>query len=317
MDALGVLDEAADLTVPLAAPAGTGAILQCRPVDVALVTCRSLPEPDPDAEPLAAALAAAGLRCAALAWDDPAADWAQARLTVLRSCWNYYLHREAFLGWAEATARLSTLWNPLPAVTWSSHKGYLFDLERRGVPIAPTVLLGRGARVSLESIRKQRGWSDVVVKPAVSAASYRTLRATAGDLGAGEAHLRALLAEGEVLVQQYLPSGEEYGERALVSIDGELTHAVRKSPRLAGQDESVSSEAVPIAASEAALALRSVAAAGGQLLYARVDVAPGPDGEPVLMELELIEPSLYFLQCPAALDRFVTGVRRLLKWVPR
>jgi hypothetical protein len=105
---------------------------------------------------------------------------------------------------------------------------------------------------------------------------------------------------------------EGHGERALVWIDGELTHAVRKSPRFEGQDETVSSEAMEISSAEAALALRTLGAVDGPLLYARVDVALGPDGEPVVMELELVEPSLFFPQCGHALERFVAGIRRRL-----
>ena len=278
-------------------------------MDVALVSCRDLPEPDFDAAPLAEALASAGIRAEVLGWDDPGVDWSRAPLTVLRSSWNYPLHREKFLRWAEATAAVSELWNPLPVVRWNTHKRYLVDLERQGVPIAPTVLVPAGSQVSLRAIRKERRWEDAVVKPAVSAASYRTLRVGPGETEVGEAHLRALVADGDALVQRYLPSVEDYGERALVWIDGELTHAIRKSPRFAGQGESVSAGAVPIAPAEAALVRRALKAVEGSLLYARVDAAPGPDGDPVVMELELIEPSLFFPQCPRALDRFVAGIR--------
>jgi hypothetical protein len=120
-----------------------------------------------------------------------------------------------------------------------------------------------------------------------------------------------LCAERDLLIQPYLPSVEGHGERALVWIDGEFTHAVRKSPRFADGAESVS-EALPISSAERALghaALRDVA---DQLLYARVDVALGFDGTPVLMELELIEPSLFLLQNPRALQRLVEGIRRRL-----
>jgi len=283
-------------------------------LDVALASCRVLPEPDPDAEPLRRALDAAGVRSAVLAWDDTAADWSRARMTVLRSTWNYPPYRDAFLEWARQVSAVSALWNPLPAVRWNTYKGYLLDLERRGVPVAPTVLLPRGSRRTLRAIRGERGWTDVVVKPAVSAASFRTRRFGPGprDVEAGEAHLSRLLAERDVLVQGYLPSVETHGERALVWIDGELTHAVRKSPRFEGQDESVSREAVEISGAEADLARRVVEHVDGPLLYARVDVAPGPDGAPVLMELELVEPSLFFPQHPPALERFVAGILRRL-----
>ncbi len=285
-------------------------------MDVALASCAELPEPDHDEAPLIAALAAAGLDCRVMGWDDPRADWAAARLTLLRATWNYPRAPDAFLAWAEATAAVSTLRNPLAAVRWNLHKGYLLELAERGVPVAPTELVRRGSGRPLGEILAERGWQEAVIKPAVSAASYRTIRVGAGEPERGEAHLRTLVADGDVLVQRYLPSVEDHGERALVWIDGELTHAVRKTPRFEGEDESVSPAAVGIAPAEAALALAALAAAGraasSPLLYARVDLAPGPDGEPVVMELELIEPSLFFPQSPAALERFVAAVGRRL-----
>jgi len=270
-----------------------------------------LPEPDFDAEPLLEALRSAGMAAGSLAWDDPGADFGQARLTLLRSTWNYPEHPEAFAAWAERAARVTDLRNPIAVVRWNLHKRYLTTLERHGVAIAPTEVVPRGSQAALSAIASARGWEDVVVKPAVSAASFRTLRVRPADREAGEAHLRALLADRDALVQQYLPSTEDYGERALVWIDGRLTHAVRKSPRFSGEEESVSGP-VPITAQEADLAARAVACAPATPTYARIDVAPGTDGDPVVMELELIEPSLFFPQGPQALDRLVGAVRRAL-----
>lgn len=294
-------------------------------LDVALVSCRHLPEPDLDAAPLAAALTAAGLSFRVAAWDDRQVDWADARLTVLRSCWNYPRHADAFMTWAEATAKVTTLLNPLPVLRWNVHKRYLLDLESHGIPVTPTVMVLQGSITTLAQIRRERGWQEVVVKPAVSAASFRTMLVTPDEMSAGEAHLRGLVAQRDTLVQAYLPAVEEYGERALIWVEGRLTHAIRKTPRLSGQDESVSSDAVPVAKEEAELAgnvmetldaIITSPAAGipiqDQLLYARVDIAPGPDGSPLLMELELMEPSLYFNQGPVSLDRFVAGMQERL-----
>jgi hypothetical protein len=282
-------------------------------LDLALVSCRRLPEPDPDAEPLLQALAGAGIETEVLAWDDPDVDWSRPRLSVLRSTWNYPHSLEAFLDWAEKTSSVSGLWNPLHVVRWSAHKGYLLELEESGVPITPTALLRRGSRTTLEQVRRERGWTETVVKPAVSAASFKTLRVGPESSEVGETHLRELLRDRDVLVQRYLPSVESYGERALIWIDGELTHAVRKSPRFDGEDESVSTDSVQISDAEAALARQALRVVRGPLLYARVDLAPGPDGSPVLMELELVEPSLFFPQNPGALERFVSGIRGRLK----
>lgn len=278
-------------------------------MDIALATCMRLPEPDPDAAPLSAALAAAGIDHAVLAWDDPDADWSRAAVTVLRSTWNYPRHAAEFLDWAERVASTSRLWNPLEVVRWNLHKRYLLDLEGRGIPVTPTELVRRGERVELGAVMERRGWDAAVVKPAISAASFRTLRVDDSNLDEGESHLRGLATDRDVLVQAYLPSVEDHGERAVVWIDGELTHAVRKSPRFSGQDESVS-DAVAISDAERDLALRAVGSVEGDLLYARIDMAPGIDGAPVVMELELIEPSLFFPASAAALERFIEALRR-------
>jgi hypothetical protein len=284
-------------------------------MDVALATCLELPEPDHDEEPLLEALAAAGITAGSLAWDDPTADWSAARMTVLRATWNYPLRPRAFLQWLKATARVTNLWNRVPAVRWSFHKSYLIDLERLGIAVAPTELVPQGSDRRLADVMAARGWQDVVIKPAVSASSYRTKRIRAGQRRAGESHLRALVAEGDALVQSYLPSVEDYGERALIWIDGELTHAVRKSSRFDEDAESVSA-ALPIAPAEAELAATALARVtetiGERPMYARIDVAPGPEGSPVLMELELIEPSLYLPQSPHALTSFVAAIRKRL-----
>jgi O-ureido-D-serine cyclo-ligase len=283
-------------------------------IDVALASCVDLPEPDADLPPLLAALREAGLSVEVLGWDDPLADFASARMTLLRSTWNYSVQLDAFLAWVDRVAASSALWNRPETVRWNAHKSYLLDLEARGVPVVPTHLARRGDATPLSALMAARGWTDVVVKPAVSGGSRETMHVDERNPPAGEAHLRSLVAREDVLVQPYLRSVEAYGERAVVWIDGELTHAVRKAPRFIGGFESVSA-AVPIAPDEAELARRAVAVAAeltAPLLYARVDVARDADGAPHVMELELLEPSLFFPQAPAALERYVAAVAQRL-----
>jgi glutathione synthase/RimK-type ligase-like ATP-grasp enzyme len=286
-------------------------------LDVALATCVNLPEPDADLAPLLSALRAVGLTADAVAWDDPAAAprFAAARVTLLRSTWNYSVQPQAFLAWVERTAAVTSLWNPPATVRWNAHKSYLLDLEARGVAVVPTHLCRQGDTAALVDIARARGWSEVVVKPAVSGGSRATVRVRPDDArdpaGQGEAHLRQLVAREDVLIQPYQPSVEGHGERAIVTVEGVATHAVRKSPRFLGDPESVSA-AVPIEADEADLAARALAAAPTPLLYGRVDVARGDDGKPRVMELELVEPSLFFVQSPRALEAYVAAVRRRL-----
>jgi glutathione synthase/RimK-type ligase-like ATP-grasp enzyme len=279
-------------------------------IDVAVASCLVLPEPDADLPLLLEALRTAGLSAEAMAWDDPGADFGGARLALLRSTWNYSEQPDRFLAWVDRVAARSGLWNGPETVRWNVHKRYLLELEGQGVPIVPTLLVPRGSTTTLDELARSRGWSEVVVKPAVSAGSRSTLRASRGS-PVGEAHLRWLASHEDVLVQPYFASVEGHGERAIVWIDGEPTHAVRKAPRFLGDAESLSTP-VPIAEDEARLARHAVGAAPGPLLYARIDLARDEHGASRLMELELIEPSLFFAQAPQALDRYVAGVRRRL-----
>ncbi len=284
-----------------AAPAGRGPL-------VLIATERVLPEADPDEAMFLEALEAAGLEPRLANWDGPGVDWSAARLAVIRSTWNYFQQRQAFVEWAERTARETRLWNPPEVVAWNAHKAYLLELARAGVPVAPTELLPAGQGARLTDVMSVRGWPRAVVKPAVSASSYRTLPVEGGNLDEGEAHLAELLADADVLVQPYVPSVEHYGERAVIWIDGKFTHAVRKSPRFAEDEESVS-DALPIAGDELEVARAALSQVREPLLYARVDLARDPDGHPMVMELELIESSLYLLQSPSAMERLVNAIQ--------
>lgn len=279
-----------------------------------LATASRLPRADEDDHPLRAALAARGLSAETRAWDDPLVDWGAARACVIRSTWNYVRHHDAFLGWADRCAAVTRLWNPSAIVRWNSHKRYLLELAEAGLSVVPTRLVTRGDDPRLAAHLGAAGWDTMVIKPAVSAGSFATVRVARGDVAtAGQAHLDALLAAGQdVLVQPFLSSVDGYGERALVWIDGALTHAVRKSPRFAGDPQRIS-EAVPIAPDESVLAEAILAVAAREpLLYDRVDLARDERGRPCLMELELIEPSLFLDRAPAALERLAAAIQRLV-----
>lgn len=290
-----------------------GELLPSRAVELRIATCRPLPEPDPDEDLLLDALIHAGVCPHMVAWDDPSEAWDEPIPTVIRSTWDYIHDVHGFVAWTRAIG--GPLWNPAEVIVENTHKRYLLDLAAAGITVTPTVLIPRGP-ADLATIGRERRWDDVVVKPAVGAASFGTLRCRVGD-PAGQAHLDELLVRTDALVQPYLTSVDGSGERALVWIDGRFTHAVRKTPRFSGGDEHVS-DAIALSDDERALGERVMQHVGGELLYARVDVARDDGGTPIVMEVELIEPSLFLLQHPPALDRLVTGiVRRLRVVVPR
>lgn len=278
---------------------------------VALASCKAIPERDPDEALLLGALRRAGVDARILAWDDDAAPFAEHDLVVLRSTWNYFERVDEFVAWVAKTGERTKVLNPPSVVAWNAKKTYLGELERRGIATVPTEFVMRGESRRLEDILRDRGWDEVVIKPVVSAGSFRTERFSRATSTAGQAFLDNLATDRDAMVQRWMPSVETYGERSLVCIDGAITHAIRKSPRFAGGTEQVSGD-VTIADDERAFAERALTLApdASQLLYARVDMVRDGEGTLRVMELELIEPSLFFQQSASALERFVGAVVR-------
>jgi limonene-1,2-epoxide hydrolase len=276
---------------------------------VAIASCKQIPEPDPDESLLLQALEGAGIDAQVLAWDDEAAPFVGQDLVVLRSTWNYFERVDDFVAWVARTAKTTLVLNPPEIVAWNARKTYLSELEKRGIDIVPTEFVLHRAARSVADILREREWDEVVIKPVVSAGSFRTERFSKASLAEAQVFLDGLVADRDAMVQRWMPSVETYGERSLVWIDGEVTHAIRKTPRFAGGAEQVSGD-IAIADDERAFAERALAPFAAELLYARVDMVRDGAGTLRLMELELIEPSLFFQQSRAALTRFVSALAR-------
>jgi glutathione synthase/RimK-type ligase-like ATP-grasp enzyme len=277
---------------------------------VALVTCADLPELDDDDRLIAPALAALGIEGVPAVWSDPAVDWAAFDLAVLRNPWDYTNRLGEFLDWA---AGVPVLANTREVVAWNTDKRYLGELAARGVPVVETAYVAPGEPVpALER--------EVVAKPVVSAGSRDTERFAVGRDAELAAHVAAIHASGRVaMIQPYLERVEEAGETALLHLGGTYSHAIRKGALLT-DDRALSGEGLyvveDIRAREPARDEREVAAAVmddvqahfGELLYARVDLLRGDDGRPVLLELELTEPSLFLGTADGAPGRFAAAI---------
>lgn len=264
-------------------------------------------EPDPDRQPLDDALQAAGIRAAWPRWNDPDVDWGRAAVCYPRMTWDYHRDPDGFLHWAEHVSTVSKIRNPVEVIRWNIDKRYLLELARRGVAVVPTVRVERGERTSLSELRRAHGWGRVVIKPSVSCGSWETYDLAPDD--DGESRWSRLLADRAMLVQPFVESVETSGERCAVMIDGEVTHVIRKNPRFAGGVESTSGPFEPTAR-ERQLIQNTLRVVGRELDYARIDMVAGADGKPMIAELELIEPSLYFNHCAGALDRFIGLLQR-------
>jgi glutathione synthase/RimK-type ligase-like ATP-grasp enzyme len=278
---------------------------------VALVTCAELPDLDPDDRLLLAPLAARGISTEPAVWDDPAVDWSAYDLVVLRSTWNYPRRRDEFVAWAGGVPRLA---NPADVVQWNTDKRYLSALAAAGLPVVPTHWIDRGDAWAMPDT------GEWVIKPAVGAGSLDTGRYAASDEAhrpLAAAHVARLQAAGRlVMVQPYLPAVDSAGETSLLFLGGTYSHAIRKGPMLQGPYEGVAGlyKEETITARTPSPAERAVADAVlaavpfTDLLYARVDLIPGPDGQPLLVELELAEPSLFLGTADGAADRFAAAI---------
>ncbi len=287
---------------------------------VALVTATAALGTDDDLEPLLAALAAAGVDADAPCWDDPEVEWGAYRLVVMRSPWDYVPRYAEFLAWLDRVEALAPVLNPPATIRWSTDKRYLADLATSGVPVVPTTFLDPNDSGAAARALDALGPGEHVVKPTVSAGSKDTMRhSTPGGV---RDHARALLNAGRgVMVQPYLAAIDTYGETGLVYFDAELSHAFRKAPILAldapPTDEFYAPEEIsgrePSAAERAVGAATIAACGGSELLYGRVDLVPGPDGAPLVLEVELAEPSYFVRVAPTAAGRFAAAVRRRLR----
>lgn len=284
---------------------------------VLLATCAQLPSGDDDSDLLVGALAERGVDARWVAWTDPEVDWS-AGLVVLRATWDYTLDLTAFLDWVQAVPRVA---NEAAVVAWNTDKVYLRDLEAAGIPIVPTTFVRPGETAVLFG----GDAAEVVIKPSVGAGSRGAGRFTVAQAAAARAHLEHLQAAGRTaLVQPYLKAVDEAGETALIYVDGRFSHAIRKAPLLPpGTARAVDAGALYAEERTEARtpqpAELAVGAAvidfvrdrfGADQLYARVDLLPSPGG-PVVVELELAEPSL-FLQDgigePEPVDTFATAI---------
>jgi glutathione synthase/RimK-type ligase-like ATP-grasp enzyme len=286
---------------------------------VALASCSKWPGGSGDHAGVVEALAERGVRADWVPWDDPHAQWAEYDLVVLRETWDYPSKLAEFLAWVEWLATETAVANPPSVVQWNHHKRYLLDLASAGVRTVPTAVVTAGDPEPEGAL--VRNAAGVVVKPAVGIGGDDAVRGAATDPAIG-AHLHALLGAGDVLVQPYLQSVETTGETSVIVLAGRVSHAVTKRPAVGefrvhehrggiyGAAEASAAEA------EVALAACEVARArtGADPLYARADLVVGPDGEPLIMELELIEPSLYLQIVPAAAATFAEAV---VSWLER
>jgi glutathione synthase/RimK-type ligase-like ATP-grasp enzyme len=271
---------------------------------IAFVTYAANPTITPDDNLTAEALRRMGYMVQPAVWDDPAVAWQAFDLVLIRSPWDYHHKAEAFVAWLDRLEGLGVaVENALPLLRWNAHKTYLRDLEARGIPIIPTVWVKQGEPMpALTAV-----WGEpheVVVKPTVSASAYLTERLRTEELSAFKAAV-------DIMIQPFVREITVVGEWSLLYFDGLYSHAVKKYPQAGDfRVQSAFGGKVSLEVPTPAL-LEQVQGILNALdttpLYARVDGVE-VDGRFLLMELELVEPSLFLRADVDAPQRFAAAI---------
>lgn len=269
---------------------------------IAIVTNPKHPEIEDDDRPLGAALARRGAVVLTASWDDPDFAWDRVDLALIRSPWDYYRRFEAFLAWLSRVETQTRVVNPPEVIRWNADKRYLTDFVARGIHCVPTTFVGKGERADLRELCAERGWTTVVLKPSVSADSWETIRVEPAQYAFGQAYLERHRPDRTIMVQPFVKDVEEGGEQSLMFFGGRYSHAIMKNSAFKG-GRHVGPEGRLIAPRPDAIAMAGSVLARAevpQIAYARVDIARDDTDQPMLLELELFEPTLFFREKPGS-----------------
>ena len=230
-------------------------------------------------------------------WNDPAVDWQQYDLAVLKAPWDYFDKFRQFNAWLGKLEQLQLrVLNPVSVVRWNSDKHYMHDIEEAGLPIIPSVFIEKGEQPHLSEYFDKLNSDTLIIKPAVSGGAKNTLLLTLDTLEAISPGIQKLLEEESFMVQPFVKEIQAEGEWSLVFFGGRYSHCILKTAASGDfrvqhiHGGSVHPQEAP--AELQALAQQYVERFAKDCLYARVDVV-NIDGRFSLMELELIEPYLY------------------------
>ena len=292
---------------------------------VALASCQDLPGWEVDDQPLERALRDFGVDVWCPPWDSEDIDWSIFDAVLIRTTWDYMKRSGKFLTWVEHCSTVSKLFNPGDVVRWNSNKSYLKELESQGVKLAPTMWIERGSTVSIDELLSGVDWQMGFLKPYVGATAIHTLRFDRSQRGHDQAQslLDQQLPHCGMMLQPYMPRVEEQGELSAIYFDGSLSHSVRKIPvpgdyrvqdDFGAADFGVGlTEVQRTFADKVMSAVHAIFPKHMPLLYARIDWLTDNEGELVLNELELIEPSLFFRHSDGAGQKLANALMRRIR----
>ena len=239
-----------------------------------------------------------GVKCKRVEWDNPQFDWGNCKLALFRTTWDYYEKLPEFLNWLSKTSEKIELINSRETILWNLNKKYLSDLENKGISVVPTFFFSKGESVSPGELFSKAGSEEIVIKPIVSGTAKDTYRLNSNNISALTPTAIDLFRKQDMMLQPFQKSIVNDGEISLIVIGGKCTHAIKKIPKAGDfrvQDD-YGGEVSPYFPSdeERRFASEAINNCGYSVLYGRVDLVRSNQGKLAIMELELIEPELFF-----------------------
>ena len=243
-----------------------------------------------------------GLRVCRQNWNNKNFDWLSCRYAIFRTTWDYFEKFKEFFCWIEKTQLKTKFINSVEIINWNIDKHYLKDLAINGINITPTIFLKKSQKITLKELFEKTQWIEAVIKPAISGAARHTYRINSENCYEYEDIFQSLINNESILFQEFMNSITITGEISLIMIGGQYTHAVKKNAKkndFRVQDDHGGKVTEYNATYEEILfAKKCLKSAPFTPIYARVDIVYDNKNQPCLIELELIEPELWFRYNP-------------------
>lgn len=256
------------------------------------------------------------LNVARIAWDDKDFDWSSTKYLLFRTTWDYFNRFEEFSNWLNKVSQVTQLLNSERIIRWNIDKHYLQDLRQKGVHIIPTIFIEKSSRTSLKILHKENNWDETILKPCISGGARYTYKLNLNNLEKHENIFQKLIKNEAMMLQPFQHSIVKKGEISLMIFNGRFTHAVLKKAKKGDfrvQDDfgGTVHNYIPTA-KEILFSEKAVKSCIEFPVYARVDITTDNDGDLAIVELELIEPELWFRNNPQAADFLAEGIKSLI-----
>ena len=252
-----------------------------------------------------------------ISWRNENVNWKNYDAVIIRSTWDYQNDLKKFISVLEKINNSTHLENDLDLMKWNMNKNYLFDLEKKGVKIVNTIWEKSFNPKLVHEYFDILNSDDIIIKPNISANADNTFRLTKKSLNEHLPNLKRIFAVREFMVQPFLKNIIDEGEYSLFYFGGYFSHSVLKKPK--ENDFRVQEEhggiikAITPTKEKITIAENIIKKLSTIPLYARIDLVRTTRNDYALMELELIEPSLYLNTDTQSPERFAKAFNEKMK----